>query len=43
MKAIAAKASSFDHLVGAGEHGRGNIEAERLRGGQIDDEIELGA
>jgi hypothetical protein len=26
---------SFDHLVGAGEHGRRNVKAERLRGLQI--------
>ena len=35
-------ASLFDHLVGAGEqHGR-HLDAERLRGRQVDDEIELG-
>jgi hypothetical protein len=29
--------SLFDHLVGAGEHGRRHGEAERLRGPKIDD------
>src|SRR5215510_10467453 len=32
---------SLDHLVGAGEQRRWNFEAQRLRGCQIDDEIEL--
>ena len=30
----------FDQLIGAGEHGRGDVEAKRLGGDQIDDEIE---
>src|SRR5215475_5506913 len=30
----------FDHLVGACEHGRGNFEAERPGGRQIDEELE---
>ena len=33
---------SFDHLVGVGEQRRRNVEAERLRGGEINDEIEFG-
>ena len=33
--------SSLDHLVGAGEQHRWNIEAERLRRAQIYDEIEI--
>src|SRR5262245_3966482 len=35
-------ATSFDHLVGAGEQRRRHVERERLCGGQIDDELELG-
>jgi hypothetical protein len=38
----ALKLELLDHLVGLGEQGRRHIEAERLRAGQIDDEIELG-
>jgi hypothetical protein len=34
--------NSFDYLVGAGEQGRRHLEAERLRGGQIDNQLELG-
>ena len=32
----------FDHLVGDGEHGRRNGEAERLSGRAVDDELEFG-
>src|SRR5947207_13131160 len=32
----------FDHLIGAGEERRGNVDADRLGGFQIDHEIELG-
>jgi hypothetical protein len=34
--------ASFNHLVGAREQRRGNVEAERPRGGQIDYKIEFG-
>src|SRR5215216_4083502 len=33
---LCARVGLFDHLVGAGEHRRGHIEAERLSGFQID-------
>src|SRR5262249_58100083 len=33
---------SFDHLVGAGEQSRWHVEAERLRGLEIYDKLELG-
>src|ERR1017187_6596544 len=34
-------ASLFDHLVGNGEHARGNGEAERFRGLEVDHELEF--
>src|SRR3974390_1341123 len=33
--------SSFNHLVGDGEHSRRNSEAERLGGGEIDNRLEF--
>ena len=37
-----SRRSSFDHLVGAGEQRRRDVQAERLRGRKVDDEVELG-
>src|SRR5437763_1986597 len=33
---------SFDHFVGAGNQGCGQLEAERVRGLEVDDQLELG-
>src|SRR5438876_1572772 len=37
-----ARGSSLDHLVGAGDEGWRHLEAECLRGFQLDHELELG-
>ena len=31
----------FDHLVGAGEHGRRNVDTQRLRGLEVDEDVEF--
>src|SRR5262249_41505232 len=36
-----ADSDLFDHLVGTRQQCRGNFESERLRGLQVDDELEL--
>src|SRR6266567_5812237 len=33
---------SFDHLIGAGDEGREDVEADRGRGFEIDDQLEFG-
>src|SRR5207245_744172 len=35
-------AHSFDHLIGAGEKRRWHVEAKRLRGAEVDHQLELG-
>src|SRR6516165_5105600 len=43
ISALAASLiESFDHLVGAGEERFGNREANRFRGFDVDDQLELG-
>jgi hypothetical protein len=32
----------FDHLIGPGEHRRRHLEAKRLRGLEVDDQLVLG-
>ena len=40
--APAANCSLFDHLVGAGQHGRRHSKPKGLGGLQVDDELECG-
>src|SRR6266446_3192786 len=40
--AVQKKALLFDHLVGTREHGRRNVEIERLRSLEVDDQLVLG-
>ena len=40
-KRSAAKSLLFDHLVGTREQGRRRFESERLRGFEVDNELDL--
>src|SRR5262249_48445594 len=42
ISAFAGPSTSFDHLVGAGGHGCRDVDAERLRGLEIDCQLVLG-
>src|SRR6516164_6770856 len=42
MRRITRAVSSFDHLVGAGEHDRSNLETNRPRGLDVDHQCESG-